>query len=307
VRFHAFLGEALCLVAMLARPRSGRREGREALEALEFIDNERVIQLAMLADAGDESLMVARFYDSGHHDPGQAASVHDQFRCRIDTLFLQGRCAELGFTRHALVILQQVHTVVLPNSVKRIGGGVSQDEFDRALGRMKAWVYLATLTIQSEFPRYDVTHCISMFRLDSIDVFGQDGRGREDYIKRFAQVLSLGAVELQAELNLVMPFAASIKASGKGMTSLDAWRTAVTRLSSKSTHKFYGRIESLRAALIRACAWQGSTTSGVEQFFSRVDMLGTEPTSVLGWGLAGAPASSSDVLGRPQMPRPIRH
>ena len=121
--------------------RSGRREGKQALDHLKFINNERIITLAMLADAGDEALLLARFYDSGRHDPGEAASVHDQFRCRIDYLFLQGGCKELGFTRHALTILQQTYTVVLEHSAKTIGGGVLQADYDRALQRMKAWVF----------------------------------------------------------------------------------------------------------------------------------------------------------------------
>ncbi len=253
-------------------PRSGKRDGRDALEHLEFIDNQRIVCLAMLADAGDESLMLARFYDTGAHDPGSAVEQHEQFRMRIDFLFVQGNCRDFGFTRHALTILESVYTIPLLNCTKTIGGGVSAADFDACLQRMRAWVFMATLTIQAEFPRYDVTHCCSIFRLDdSNDRQALDGRGRWVCIMRFAQVLKLDAQRLQAQIDMVYPFAAGLKSHSKGMSTMDAWRQAVTRLSADKTKRFYGKVNTLRKALLRACAWQGSTTSGVEQFFSRVD------------------------------------
>ena len=163
--------------------RSGRKEGREAMEALQFVDNERIVQVAMLADAGDEALLVTRFYDTGSHDPGQAASLHDQFRCRIDYLFCQGHCQTLGFTRHALVVLQQTYTVILGETVKRIGGGVCQATFDSALSRMRAWVFLATPTIQSEF-------CV---RRDALPLYVSLGRSRRVWSAREIVAATLGA------------------------------------------------------------------------------------------------------------------
>eukprot|EP00959_Pyramimonas_sp_CCMP1952_P457767 9475487-Pyramimonas_sp.AAC.1 len=270
-RFIMYLPAVLSTLIEAWRTKSGKQDGKTALEHLSFIDNERLVMLALLADAGDESLMLARYYDTGTHDPGSAVEVHEQYRMRIDYLFVQGNCWRFGYTRHALTVLQSTYVVVLARGSKTIGGGVSDDILDRCLQRMRSWVYLATCTIQAEFPKWDVTHCLSVFRLDNFDVYGADGHGRQTSMARLAQVLGLSASKLKAQIDMIMPFAANIKGQSKGMTTIDAWRAAITRLSSQPNQKFWGKVVTLKKALLRACAWQGCVTSGVEQMFSRVD------------------------------------
>ncbi len=246
--------------------------------------------------------MLARYYDTGTHDPSAAVEQHEQFRMRIDYLFVQGNCRDFGYTRHALIVLQSVYTIPLAKGTKTIGGGVSDHDFNACLQRLRAWVYMATVTIQSEFPRWDVTHCCSIFRLDdSRERQAVDGRGRQLCILRISQVLGLDATRLQAQLDMVYPFAAALKSHSKGMSTMDAWRQAVMRLSSLKSQRFHGKVNTLRKALLRACAWQGSTTSGVEQFFSRVD-LGAFKRSLPHPFLVSHPLLSLFVLGNPLCP-----
>eukprot|EP00969_Alexandrium_andersonii_P344923 15246989-Alexandrium_andersonii.AAC.1 len=60
-----------------------------------------------MADGGDESLRVARFVDTEAHDTSKAKNVLDEFRARVDFLFVQGNCVNLGFTKYAISLLSR--------------------------------------------------------------------------------------------------------------------------------------------------------------------------------------------------------
>lgn len=269
-----YLSAVLATMTEIFQTKAGKR-WKDFKDQLMFLDNERIITLAMLADAGDESLLLARFYDTGRHDPATAVQVHEQYRMRIDYLFVQGHCWKFGFTRHALAVLQKTYTICTGNDVKSIGGGVQADVWERCLQRMRCWVYLATCTIQAEFPRWEVTQCMSVFKIaDSTNnnVNGGNGHGRQMQLQRVAQVLGLSADRLAAQIDMVLPYVASIKGQSESMTTVDAWRSAIQRLSNKKSMRFWGKVQTLKKALLRLCAWQGSTTSAVEQMFSKLEL-----------------------------------
>ncbi len=265
-----YLSALLSTLIHVSLTRRGQRDAGVAEGHLQFIDNERVLTLAMLADAGDESLMLARYYDTGRHDPATALQKQDEFRMRIDFLFVRGKCFTTGFTNYALEVLRRPYTVIVRNTPKTIGGGVSDVVRKRCLQRMQCWVWLATSTIRTEFPKWDITQCLTVFNLDVGDAQGESGRNRDMHVDRLAQILRLPPECLRAELDDVLPVAFQVKSNGKGMSNMEAWRSAVNRLTDRGTA--YGSLHTLRQTLIRACAWQGCSTSGVEQTFSRVDL-----------------------------------
>ena len=174
-RFILWFPAVMATLIYILTTRSGRPEAKRAAECLELIDNERVVTLAMLADAGDEALMVARFFDTEKHDVSRTYQVLDTFRARIDYLFLQGNCKNLGFTKFAIGALQQNYTFVVKGSVRGIGGGISNTVFVRALNRLKVWVGLAIATVRSEIPEWDITQLFSVLDM-SLQGTGSDRR-----------------------------------------------------------------------------------------------------------------------------------
>ena len=272
-RFILYLQAIASTLVEIATSRSGRKEGKLASEQIEFLDEERVLTIAMLADAGDEALRLARFYDTGSHDPAESLATHQEFRQKIDFLYTQGRCFEFGYCKVALHLLRSEYSLAHRGLHTFLGGGVPDEVRARCLARMRAWVYLATSTIQAEFPRWDATLCMSIFNLQDARADGQNGRIRELNIRRLAHILSLPSEEFHAELDNVISAAHAIKSDGKGMSNAEAWTEAVERATARATS--FGPLHHLRAALVRVNCWQGSTTSKVEQTFSRVDFMGS--------------------------------
>jgi hypothetical protein len=271
-RFILYLPAVISTLIEVMTTRAGSKSGHTATEHLQFIDSERVIAVSMLADAGDEALMLARFFDTGTHDPSETLSALTQFRLRIDFLFVQGNCFKVGFCKHALLLLEQKYSYLEKGVVKTLGGDVDDAMKKRCLGRMRIWAWLAISTIQTEFPTWDVTQCLTIFNLDDCDAYSKAGSMRDAHTRRLAHVLGLDEAMLAAEVEMVMPYASSVKSSGKGIGNVYAWCKAVADLAlHRKSMKLYNKLSTLRAALVRALAWQGCTTSGVEQMFSRVD------------------------------------
>jgi hypothetical protein len=274
-RFVLYLSAVLSVLNRAFTMRRGSVEGKRAAEHLQFIDNERILTLAMLADAGDESLRLARYYDTGSHDPATASATHAEYCNRIDFLFVKGRCFAAGFTSYALQVLEtQTYTIIVSGGTKTIGGGVSATVKRRCLRRMQCWVYLAVDTVQAEFPAWSAVQSMEILNLAcSSDPSAASGDQRSASVRRMAQLLSVSDSELTAELDEVFPVAYNIKSASKGISNIDAWREAFSRLTTRK-HKC-GRLDALRSLLVRACAWQGSSTSKVEQTFSRLEFWAT--------------------------------
>ena len=95
-RFVLYFQAIVSTLIKVRTTRVGRKEATAADGQLEFLDNERVLTVAMMADAGDEALQLCRYYDTGRHNPGEAERVHDEFRVRIDFLFVWGVLAIPG-------------------------------------------------------------------------------------------------------------------------------------------------------------------------------------------------------------------
>ena len=215
-RFILWFPAVMATLIYILTTRSGRPEAKRAAECLELIDNERVVTLAMLADAGDEALMVARFFDTEKHDVSRTYQVLDTFRARIDYLFLQGNCKNLGFTKFAIQALQQNYTFVVKGSVRGIGGGISNTVFVRALNRLKVWVGLAIATVRSEIPEWDITQLFSVLDM-SLQGTGSDrrtGPARQLNIDRLSNLLTLPTSKLTAELSHVLPVALQLQSEG---------------------------------------------------------------------------------------------
>ena len=96
-----------------------------------------------------------------------------------------------------------------------------------------------------------------------------------------AQILDIDPEQLRVQLDYVMPVAENIKRQGKGLGTITAWTQAVTSLTARPSMKMVGNLEELKTALFRAVAWQGCTTSPVEQTFSTMDRHELASTSVL--------------------------
>ena len=126
---------------------------------------EEILQVALIADASDEGLLLVRQVDSDELDTTMLGTYVSNFIQRIDTLFNQGKVLTTsGYTNHILQLLRNDEMVVFsgaPSRLKSPPAAVLQ----RCMGRMKAWVKLALQVIETEFPSYNIFAAFGVFSL----------------------------------------------------------------------------------------------------------------------------------------------
>jgi hypothetical protein len=163
-RFVLFFEAILGVAIRIHDCRSGR-EKRVATIFLRALDGEVALQAAMLADAGDESLMLTRLADDeAKMNPLSFPGKCNEYLHRCQVLFdADSRfCLESGYTQYMLQTLERTFTFQVAGQVKVIGGGVSDELIDRCLGRMQNWLVLAKATIQVEFPDFEFAQSLAV-------------------------------------------------------------------------------------------------------------------------------------------------
>lgn len=146
------LGRAiLCFDALIASSLQMVRERRKAdsigIAALRFLDwlsDEAVLQVALLADAGDEHSILLRHHDKEDFELASSGRATANFLERVHCLFLEEACWKTGYTAHALHLLKKPRTVWVDGASPKTIGGPSRPADrvrHRCLARMKNWVF----------------------------------------------------------------------------------------------------------------------------------------------------------------------
>ena len=277
-----------------------RRSGAEASDAsrwLASLTEEKMLQLAMVADATDEGLLLTRAMDTEDADLAALHSNVCHFIERITMLFDKGRCVALepGFTAHMLKLLQTERVIYLNSGKTRVfGGQVAPDIIASCLVRMKCFTKLAREVVSAEFPSYDLFAAFQVFDLGNRSggppngeeggdfgcrsgglPNGEEGGDFAQCSSRLAQVFKVDPAELKAQILAHRPIAARIKASSYGFDNRAAWQAAVRKTQGHHGTKAAYPANALMAVLTRYLAF-GMSTSGVEQSFS-VGLRALEP------------------------------
>ena len=152
LHLHATIRTALWMV--------GRGSTADRAKAwLQWLDTEKCLMAAMLADASDQSLALTRLMDNEQVDP---ASIHKEihsFNMSITGLFNNKQCLSVfGYTKVMLDMLRDPILWQVDGVAHSIGDetGVKQDVIDRCLGRMRSWIILARAALDAEFPSWEI-------------------------------------------------------------------------------------------------------------------------------------------------------
>ena len=128
------------------------------------------LQLAMLGDAGDETLMLKRFFDQEFFYLTKLHQVLLDYHTRLRALFVDGLCLETGLTQLMLRTLQKEPKLVrlTGGDIVQIGGpeSVTDDIVSRCLGRMAAWCRLGEEISKAEFPGFELFQSLAPFNLE---------------------------------------------------------------------------------------------------------------------------------------------
>ena len=166
-RFLIWLEAVLMTSVWVSVNRKNTVEQEVADEFLAWINEEKLVQLAMCADGGDDSLCFTRFLDSEGFDVSEIPSEIHIYVNKLNSQFLQGNCVKTGYTKHVLDILKKSRGYFVQNQPFTLGGPgrVSPAMIERCMKRMACWVKLAINVIDAEYPSYQLLHSFLVFDL----------------------------------------------------------------------------------------------------------------------------------------------
>lgn len=165
--FPALLGTLAQIVRV--RP-ADKPEHKAAAGFLRWLDTEKALQAALLADAGEEHKRLMRLLDYEGFPPESLSHQLGAFVSRIMALFgVGGGPAEafnFGYTAHMVHILK--HPILLPGAEVHVVGsedGLPEGARDRCLKRMSNWVAAVAQTLRAEFPSFEVLQAWGVFNV----------------------------------------------------------------------------------------------------------------------------------------------
>ena len=212
----------------------------EATSFLRLLSSEGYLQLAMMADAAEETSTLLRACDADQLDTAQLNLHVSEFQRRVSHMFVDGACirVEETFTGFALSALSTVRTWKV-GSDKYSFGGAPPDMVQRCLARMQRWHRLALDVVRTEFPSFEVVASFRVFDLGN-GLEESAGRDRDpelgaeacQALQRLASVFTLDYVSLRSSYVAVVGLARRLK-SMHNLTNLASWRQAVD-MSRKS-------------------------------------------------------------------------
>jgi hypothetical protein len=277
-----FFEATLMVAQQITKSRRGSVQAVIANEFLEYVDEEALITLALLADAGDEAYTHTRYCDQEELDNAVLPSVNADFLRRIAMLFGPNpKCWQTGYTAFIMRALQTPVLVFVNNLPKTVGGpqSVSPEMMTRAVGRLHAWCKLAKETIRAEYPDWDVLCAFAMFDLSGT---GKELTACHEHIKLLSRALDVEPDDLREGYEYALPIALHKKKFSPNLSNLEAWVATMAHI--KKSRKLTKSTIALRHVLARYAAWTGSTC-GVERSFSKA-----------AWAIEHSRGNSNDFL-----------
>lgn len=258
--------------------RRSEAAGRYAKTFLTLLDEEAMVSLGMMADAGEETIELIRFMDEEQADKCELCIQWRRFLDRVTALFEGKGCLLTGFTAHMLSLLKNEKVVYIDRVPKRIGGRAPEflsPIVDRCVVRLQSWLILAREVVAAEFPEFETMQAFSVLRFQTSFEKRQwadaehERRAISDKLLKLARILKLDVNKLRQHFFDHLPVAqCEFDTRTPACTSFAAWKFAITKAkhSHVATRKLHP-VDELLKVCVRAGAW-GMSTSGVERTFS---------------------------------------
>ena len=278
LNFRAYMGMAI----KIERVRKGTDEQKCMRIFLCWVTVKKCMILAMLADAGDEAVMLVRVFDEEQADASEIAHVVWHFIKHIKYLFVDAGCLSSGYTQFMLKQLCDPIVYTVGSTMHTLGDpkGVKDKVLVECLSHMNAWVSLAIDTLRAECPEFEILQSFNIFK-----VIGAEGRRRNwqadmdrvaersisEHLERMAEVFQQDKNEVKREYHDLYDIAYNTFMCQRGLSSKEAWRLALEQVN-KRWNKDHHSSGAIAKILARWVAWVIST-SGLEQGFSAMDKV----------------------------------
>jgi len=248
------------------------------LQWVKHLNAEKLLMLAMMADASDEGLCLIRQVDDESTDIASLQSLVVSFLERTDMLFEQGGCLRvMGYTQHILSILQSdcgLHALVGDHMLAL--KAPNQTVIARCLDRMCCWRKLACSVIQAEFPDCYLLASFAVFDVATCDNKGVLSTTHETQIQRLAKAFKVDLHHLRAQVEQLRPVASSISQQLR-CSNIVAWKHTLEKTQRTTSSRNNYPADSVLPVLQRYMAWI-SSSSGVEQNFSKAERARVDRT-----------------------------
>ena len=264
-------------------------EAAGANKFLAYINIERVLLLAMCADAADEVDVILRFVDKEDFPVEEVPDQVRFFMTRIRLLFIGGRCVDSGYTAWALQAVKKPCTFFVHKStglLKTIGNpsGVQQSTIDKCLKRLACWVVVSESIVQAEFPDFLILGSLENFKLGGTEQ--RPARVPDDVnkgLKKMAAFFCVDPGRLKQQYETHYPIAQALRSADSSMSSKDAWKAAIDKTQRRKDVAENHPVDALLPVLVRFLSWKPSSC-GLEQDFSRMDKIICKRAKLLGIG-----------------------
>ena len=270
-RLLLWLPAVIWTMHQITTEREGTTEATTMLQWVKHLSAEKLLMLAMMADASDEGLCLIRQVDDESTDIASLQSLVVCFLERTEMLFEQGGCLQvMGYTRHIVSILEGdcgLHALVGEHVLAL--KAPSQVVISRCLERMRCWRKLACAVIQAEFPDCYLLSSFAVFDVNNCDGNRNLSTTTETQIQRLAKAFKVDLHHLRAQVEQLRPVVASI-ARQLGCGNNVAWKQALDKTQRTTSSRNNYPMDSLLPVLQRYMAWT-SSSSGVEQNFSKAE------------------------------------
>eukprot|EP00974_Lingulodinium_polyedra_P134267 11228356-Lingulodinium_polyedra.AAC.1 len=232
-RICLFLPAYIMTAVSIAIVRKGKAEAKHAAAFLNWISEERLVALAMLADAAQHGLEFIRFWDGDNVDPSAISGEIGVFVLKAQSLFMDGKCTSLGHTHHMLKSLNKPipipkHASGVP--LRSVGGVDVSTAVEANLKRLQCWVSMAIEVLQTEFPDTEFLQCFTMFALKRE---GAPPPVHDAAFQRHADRLALKSgldlAKFTGQFEDVHYLAQYLYKTIPGISALEAWREALAR------------------------------------------------------------------------------
>ena len=255
---HAMIKTALTL-ATTRTDDAGKRAG----EWLMWLDTEKCLQSAMMADAQDQNLALTRVLDDEDVDTAVLNREASFFVASIDELYVgdNPKCLKVfGYTSLMLNMLSKPLVWTYKNKIYSIGqtGGVSQFIIDACLRRMCNWVYLAKATVYAEFPNFELVNAMVIF-----DPSRPLSEADDVHLKTIALAVNKSEDVLRQQFKDIKPRAQQNQSGNN-----DGWALAVQQIHATASVSRSHPTDVLEDGMLLRYL-MGLSSSGVEQLFSK--------------------------------------
>ena len=105
--------------------RRNKHDSDSLLEFAAWVNEEHCLEMAMLADSGDESSQLILFHDNEVYDLTSRVAQLDKFAQKSDLLFLQRGAMRCGYTELMLQTLRNPTTFLQKNGQWESAGGLN--------------------------------------------------------------------------------------------------------------------------------------------------------------------------------------